>query len=160
VLKLYKRIDGDLHYHEAWAHKRLVYEHWGIVGDRGESKEHKIPKGKGEEDAIREVLRPAIDASFAPIHPDDHTGLVIQYRIEGHGTTRDISKLQALENRMSETLGWTGLGHCDGNSIGAGTMEVFCPVVDFEIAKQIVAEDLAGSEFDNYSRICRTEDLD
>jgi hypothetical protein len=54
---------------------------------------------------------------------------------------------------MSETLGWTGLGHCDGGSIGSGTMEVCCFVVDFELAKQVVEKDLADTEFADYTRI-------
>lgn len=54
---------------------------------------------------------------------------------------------------MDETLGWTGLGHCDGGSIGGGTMEVCCYVVDFEIAKNIVERDLSNTEFSDYIRI-------
>ena len=41
---------------------------------------------------------------------------------------------------MDEVLGWTGLGHTDGGSIGSGTMEVGCVVVDFEIAKKVIEE--------------------
>ncbi len=54
---------------------------------------------------------------------------------------------------MNETLGWSGLGHCDGGSIGSGTMEVCCFVVDFDIAKSVIEADLKSTEFDDYSRI-------
>jgi hypothetical protein len=54
---------------------------------------------------------------------------------------------------MNETLGWTGLGHCDGGSIGSGSMEVCCLVVDAEIAKQTILSDLKDTEFSDYSRI-------
>jgi hypothetical protein len=50
-------------------------------------------------------------------------------------------------------LGWTGLGYCNGGSTGSGTMEVGCTVVDSEIAKKVIAENLEGSEFSNYNRI-------
>lgn len=50
-------------------------------------------------------------------------------------------------------LGWTGLGHCDGGSIGSGTMEVCCFVVDFEIGRKVIAADLKGTKFDDYTRI-------
>jgi hypothetical protein len=58
-----------------------------------------------------------------------------------------------LEDRMNETLGWTGLGNCDGGSIGSGTMEVCCFVVDFKIAKHVIEEDLKNTRFADYSRI-------
>jgi hypothetical protein len=54
---------------------------------------------------------------------------------------------------MDEVLGWTGLGNTDGGSIGSGTMEVGCVVVDFEIAKNVIEKSLKGTEFENYSRI-------
>lgn len=69
------------------------------------------------------------------------------------GTATDLDKRRALEDRMNETLGWTGLGHCDGGSIGLGTMEVCCCVVDFDIARCVIEEDLKGTEFADYSRI-------
>ena len=69
------------------------------------------------------------------------------------GNTEDVNKRNRLIDRMNETLGWTGLGHCDGGSIGSGSMEVCNFVVDFEIAKQVVEKDLASTEFANYIRI-------
>jgi len=54
---------------------------------------------------------------------------------------------------MNETLGWTGLGHCDGGSIGSGTMVVCCFVGDFRIAKRIIEEDLRDTTFGDYARI-------
>lgn len=54
---------------------------------------------------------------------------------------------------MNETLGWTGLGSCDGGSMGSGTMEVCNLVVDFERAQKVIRADLAETEFANYSRI-------
>ena len=79
--------------------------------------------------------------------------LLIEYQIDGFGSSQDLEKRHALQDRMDETLGWTGLGHCDGGSIGSGTMEVCCFVVDFETAKVVIEEDLQGTEFANYTRI-------
>jgi hypothetical protein len=69
------------------------------------------------------------------------------------GCGEDVEKRHRLQERMDETLGWTGLGHCDGGSIGSGTMEVCCYVVDFEIAKKVIENDLKGTEFEDYTRI-------
>src|SRR4029077_7288330 len=99
------------------------------------------------------VLSKPLAEGFKPINVDDHAILMIEYPIEGMGTTKDLEKRHALEDRMNETLGWTGLGHCDGGSIGSGTMEVCCFVVDFETAKRVVEKDLKRTKFANYSRI-------
>jgi len=159
MLKLYKRIDGVPRYHEAWAHEGVLSEHWGVVGEEGELKEHKLSRKDNEEQAIRDILRPASEAGFSPMTTEDHIALVIEYAMKGHGTVADIDKRHSLEARMNETLGWTALGHCDGGSIGLGSMEVFCFDVDFEIAKRVIEHDLKGTEFGDYTRICTNEDL-
>ena len=153
MLKLSKRTDGVLHYHEAWLNGKTIYEHWGIAGERGETKEHPLPKGKYEEDAILDVLASAAKAGFQPIDMEDHATLLIEYAVDGMGTGEDVGKRHALEERMGETLGWTGLGACDGGSIGSGTMEVCCFVADFDAAKRTIAADLAGTEFSDFTRI-------
>ena len=69
------------------------------------------------------------------------------------GTKSDVEKRHRLQDRMDETLGWSGLGHCDGGSIGSGTMEVCCFMVDFELAKSVIQADLEKSEFADYTRV-------
>lgn len=66
---------------------------------------------------------------------------------------KDLDKRHRFEDRMSETLGWAGLGMCDGGSIGSGSMEVCNFVVDYEIAKAVIEKDIEGTEFGDYSRI-------
>jgi hypothetical protein len=150
---LYKRIKRVLHYHEAWAHGAKITEHWGIVGERGETAEHKRNKKLGEEKNLEQVLSKSLADGFEPIDVDDHAILMIEYPVEGMGTVKDLKKRHALEDRMNETLGWTGLGNCDGGSIGSGTMEVCCFVVNFKTAKRVIEEDLKGTKFADFSRI-------
>jgi hypothetical protein len=69
------------------------------------------------------------------------------------GTLEDVEKRTRLQDKMDQVLGWTGLGHCDGGSIGSGTMEVCCYVIDFNIAKTVIEQSLKGTEFANYTRI-------
>jgi hypothetical protein len=69
------------------------------------------------------------------------------------GSPEDIEKRNRLQSRMDGILGWKGLGHCDGGSIGNGTMEVCCFVVDFDIAKSAIEKELEGTEFADYIRI-------
>ena len=153
MLKLYKRTDGVLRYHEAWLNGETIYEHWGIVGERGDTMEHALPMGQDENEAIVDILRPATDEGFRTIEIEDHATLLIEYVVVGMGTAKDVTKRHSLEKRMGETLGWTGLGECDGGSIGSGTMEVCCYVVDFDIAKRVITANLAGTQFSNFTRI-------
>jgi hypothetical protein len=44
-------------------------------------------------------------------------------------------------------------GICDVGSIGSGTMEVCCFVVDFEIGRKVIEDDLKCTEFGYYTRI-------
>src|SRR5262249_46667979 len=153
MLKLYKRIKRVLHYHEAWAHGAKITEHWGIVGERGQTAAHKRNKKLSEGKNLELVLAKPLADGFEPIEVDDHAILLIEYPVEGMGTTKDLDKRHALEDRMNETLGWTGLGNCDGGSMGSGTMEVCCFVVDFKIAKRVIGEHLKNTKFADYSRI-------
>lgn len=153
MLKLYKRIRRVLHYHEAWADGTKVVEHWGIVGERGDTADRRRDKKLSAEKNLRQVLSKPLADGFKPIDIEDHHVLLIEYRVEGMGSTRDLSKRHALEDRMNELLGWTGLGNCDGGSIGSGTMEVCCFVVDVKIAKRVIEENLNGTRFADYIRI-------
>jgi hypothetical protein len=78
---------------------------------------------------------------------------MIEYKVDGMGTDANLQKRRALQNRMDHVLGWVGIGECDGGSIGSGTMEVCCFVVDFYIAKAVIEANLKGTEFDDYERI-------
>jgi len=84
---------------------------------------------------------------------ENHRILLIEYKVEGMGNTEDLNKRSKLQERMDQTLGWVGIGHCDGGSMGSGTMEVCCFVVDFEIAKKVIEEDLFDTEFEDFERI-------
>jgi hypothetical protein len=153
MLKLYKRIKDKLLYHEAWENDKGITEHWGTVGDRGEIRDHPPKPGLKPNQAIKKVLENAAKVGFKPIADDDHAVLLIEYLIDGFGTDSQLELRHELQDRLEETLGWTGLGHCDGGSIGSGTMEVCCYVVDFDIARAVIEKDLKRTKFRGYSRI-------
>lgn len=155
MLKLYKSIDSVLHYHEAWIEEdeRRIVEHWGKVGDRGESKYHPLPKNFDEDKILNITLTTAMKNNFTPFHDEDFKVLLIEYPVAGMGTKKDLKKRDSLQDHLNDLLGWTGLGNCDGGSMGSGTMEACCHVIDFDIAKAVIETDLASSKFANYSRI-------
>jgi hypothetical protein len=159
MLKLYKRVeDGHLDYHEAWADSGKIIEHWGTVGARGETREHPL-SSRDVEHEIARVLVDARERGFEEIELEDHVPLIVEYRVDDMGTPEDLEKRYQVEARLNELLGWTGLGACDGGSIGSGTMEVACYVVDFEVAERVVRAELEGTPLADFSRIY-AEDAD
>lgn len=151
MIKLYRNIDGALHYWESWENQdgKSSTIHSGKVGERGENKVVRSGIFSGHRKKVQKELQGL--KGYAETG-DEHT-LLIEYAVNGMGNEADVDKRQALEERMQETLGWTGLGYCDGGSIGSGTMEVCCFVVDFEVARNVIEEDLAGTEFADFTRI-------
>ena len=151
MLKLYKRIEADLHYHEAWADGSRVVEHLGKVGERGNTRRHEADPGLSEEENIARVLSEPPAAGFPPVATPE--SLMIENVVAGMGSADDLEKRHALQARMEETLGWTDGGPCDGGSSGLGTMAARCLVVDFEIARRVVEEDHKLTRFADDARI-------
>ena len=158
MLKLYKNIDNQLHYWETWnKDDKTGIIHWGIVGQQGQSKEVKSGLLSNFKKSIQKEIDEKIKEGYAEFNEDNFSFLEIEYIIDGFGTEEDLDKRHRLEEKMDEVLGWTGLGHTDGGSIGSGTMEVGCIVVDFDIAKRIIEKSLTNTEFSNYSRIFKMD---
>lgn len=154
MLKLYRFTPEKKEYWETWDNGNGSHTiHWGILGTRGKSRTIKPTASTTAETTIQKKIDGVVAKGFQPIEPGAHFTLLIEYAIEGMGSGQDIDKRHSLEDRMNETLGWTGLGACDGGSIGSGTMEVCNFVVDFDLAKAVIEQDLAGTEFANYTRI-------
>ena len=158
MVKLYKNIDGQLHYWETWDNDgNTATIHWGIVGQKGQQKEIKSGLLTNFRKTVQKEIDQKLKEGYSEFGEDKVSYLEIEYKIDGFGTEADLDKRQRLEERMDETLGWTGLGHTDGGSIGSGTMEVGCIVVDFDIAKKVIEEDLKDTEFGDFLRIHKME---
>lgn len=137
MLKLYKKEEAGLVYWETWdKDNRTGVIHWGIVGEEGESKEIKSGIFSDFRTNIQKLITMKMDEGFREFPDESLATLVIEYKVEGFGTTDDLTKRERLEARLNEFLGWRGLGHSDGGSIGSGSMEVACLVVDFGVAKK------------------------
>lgn len=152
-MKLYRLGVEPIQYWETWEDNGKHIVHWGDLGTKGQTEEIQSSIFKSATSKVQKQIDERVLGGFVPVDPEDHRVLMIEYRIDDFGSSQDLDKRHRLEDRMNETLGWTGLGACDGGSSGSGTMEVCCFVVDFEIAKSVVENDLAGTEFSNYSRI-------
>ena len=156
--KLYCKSKDGIHYWETWDHDGIHTIHWGKLGERGQSKELKNSLFRSATKAVAKELAEKEAEGFQEIPAKNHHTLLIEYAVQGMGTPADLDKRHSLEERMAEILGWTGLGNCDGGSIGSGTMEVCCYVADFDIAKRVIEADLRGTEYGDYTRIYREDD--
>jgi hypothetical protein len=153
-MKLYKQVNNEIHYWETWdINDREGAIHKGIVGQRGDYRKVKPGLFSSFRNAIQKDIDKYYKKGYREVDIDDHFTLLIEFTIEGMGTLEDVDKRTRLQERMNETLGWTGLGHCDGGSIGSGTMEVCCFVINFNIAKMVIEQDLKGTEFSDYTKI-------
>jgi hypothetical protein len=159
MIKLYKGTPGGVLYHEAWSADLTITEHWGKLGEPGTTRDHELTESDDPNDELEAVLAPARAAGFIELDADELRLLLIEYRIHGMGSAADLHKRHALEDRMNEVLGWVGLGQCEGGSIGYGTMQVCCLVVDFELARRVIEANLAGSSFADYTRIVAQDEL-
>ncbi len=154
MLKLYKNNRGTLHYWETWdIDNTSALIHWGIVGERGQDKEVYSKPSENFRDMVQKEIDLKIFEGYEQVDLDEHYILLVEYSVKGMGTPEDIDKRTRLQDKADQILGWTGLGHCDGGSIGSNTMEICCYVVNFDMAKQVFEKALEGTEFADYSRI-------
>lgn len=72
-------------------------------------------------------------------------------------TSNKLTKLHRLGDHLDYLLFYTGLGAFDGNGFGFGKMDVSVTVVDFEIAKRVIAADLEDTVFGNYLSITKVD---
>src|SRR6516225_7410637 len=154
MLKFYKEIDGNLNYWETWTQSENVATiHWGIVGDEGQYKQLRSGLFSNFKDKVQREINEKLEDGYKQLNPSSLRRLIVEYRVDGLGTEEDLEKRYKLEGTLNELLGWRGLGHCDGGSVGKGTMEVCCFVVNFDIAASVIKTALKDTEFSDFSRI-------
>lgn len=150
TIKLYKRHDGRLLYREAWIDGENVVEHVGVYGERGITSQHAASGPVRQREVINAIAAEAKADGFNVVPEARLVGLLVSKEISGAGTKNDLRRRHALEDFLNEVTGWRGLGHCDGGSIGSGSMEAFCLVVDYKIAAEVIEHELAASQFNDF----------
>lgn len=150
-IKLYRRIGGVLHYREAWVDGEQVVEHVGVCGERGTITETLAPGRHMQQKVLDRIAATARAEGFRRIADDRLAVLVVSCPIEGFGSLEHLARRHALEAFLNDVTGWHGLGHCDGGSIGSGSMEACCLVVDAKIAIPVISRELATSPFADFT---------
>jgi hypothetical protein len=91
------------------------------------------------------------------VYPDDELyPVVIQYRIEGHGTMQDYDRRVKIETLLDDFLSEFDLGYLDGGDIGSGTVNVFCFVKPRREAAEAIIETLRKNNLLNGAVIAET----
>ncbi|GAA4047907.1 hypothetical protein GCM10022409_37810 [Hymenobacter glaciei] len=155
MIKLYQLQNGILHYWETWDKTpKSGIIHWGVVGERGTTTPIRATgQAKFRETILAEINKKR-EEGFA--ESTTESVLVIEYAAETMTSVR-LKKLNRLEEKLDQLMGWTGLGYADGNGFGFGMMDVSVVVVDFEIAKRVIEAELEDSEFARYTSISQVE---
>ena len=156
-MTLHRKSDNKFEYWETWEKdENSSIIHFGIVGDKGETVILEKPFNE-RKDILKSELKKRVEEGYLPIAEDNFETIVIEYLVTENAHV-DLEKRNKLESRLNEFLGWNGLGKCDGGSSGKNTLEVFCLVVDYDLAYKLITEDLTNSEFSDYSRIYQQAD--
>jgi len=157
MFRLFKRDEAGTiaGYHEVWVElkPRRIVEHWGMVGTRGETDAHRIKLFRSLEQQIADLLDPARALGFSEIDPAEYKALIVAYEIGEAWQPDDEEKIRAAEDALTEVLGWTGLGSCEGATVTDTMIEYTCRVLDTDLATARIHEQMTGTEFEDYSRI-------
>lgn len=147
MLKLYKTLPDGIHYWEIWDNDDNTFTiHQGKLGDVGETEVYH-PKGKGLPFDVLYAQHISKQQEMGYEEIDNPTELIFQYTYQtNEDPTQLLEKRQYVESLLSDCLGWTGNGHCDGGDIGSGSMNIFCYVVDKDIALASTLEILEEEE--------------
>lgn len=157
MFRLFKRDENGVvaAYHEVWVElkPRRIVEHWGMVGTRGDTDAHRIKLLRSLEKQVDDLLDPARALGFSEIEPGDYQTLVVEYLLSDAWRRDDELKIRAAEDALTEVLGWTGLGTCEGETVTDRAIELTCRVLDPALAEVRIREQMTGTEFADYSRI-------
>lgn len=155
LLKLYKNQDGTLHYWQTRTNNpKKGFISWGVAGERGLREVIKAENETKFKELLQEQINKKREEGFAESASEDI--LVIEYDAAVM-TVNKLKKLHRLGDHLDYLLGYTGLGAFDGNGYGFGKMDVSVIVVDFEIAKRVIAADLEDTIFGNYTSITKVD---
>jgi hypothetical protein len=122
VLRLYKKEGDTLRYWEAWVDEAGLSVHRGVVGEMGEHQTFPVPPDEDPDMAIAQAAEPLVDDGYDEPDPDSMVPLIVQYPVQGKGTGHDFEKRNAVEELLTDHLGWTGNGEVMDPQIALRTL--------------------------------------
>ncbi|XXF79937.1 hypothetical protein P2318_09365 [Myxococcaceae bacterium GXIMD 01537] len=142
MLRLYKKDGNTLRYWEAWVHEGELTVHWGTVGEMGEQRSQPVPPDEDPDLFAATVATDQVDQGYEEAEPDALVSLFIQYPLKGKGTGHDFERRNAVEDVVTDILGWTGNGEVEGGETKPGRMNVYFRALDVDVAVRAVVEAL------------------
>src|SRR5574344_2392460 len=108
MLKLYKEINGVLHYWETWDEDdKTGLVNWGTIRENEKKKKVKSTRLKNFHKIIQQEINEKINEGYEQIDEDDLKFLIIEYKLNSDfGNEEDLEKRHRLEAKMNEDLGW------------------------------------------------------
>lgn len=139
-IKLYRHLAEKSEYWETWEEDDHIIVHHGPLGETGETV--RLPKNPASGSEVAAEAEQRRSEGYREVPEEELTTVIVQYQIDDFGTEADLERRHEVEGLLEDRLGWTGLGHCDGGDIGSGTMNVFCLVVDPNVAVPLIVREL------------------
>lgn len=141
MVKLYKSTAQATLYFEIWINEdKTLTIHQGKLGEVGETYNEETKNKDLPIDALlNKYVSDKKELGYKEL--EDLTEFIVQYSYEENSDqAKLIEKRDYIESLFNNCLGWTGNGHCDGGDIGSGTMNIYCYVVDKNIAIHTILE--------------------
>ncbi|MDR2410745.1 MAG: hypothetical protein LBE13_21905 [Bacteroidales bacterium] len=146
---MYKKKGDKILYAECWNNNGILFEHLGIIGDKGETIKSKC---KNERKAYKSFIKKYMAQGYNEIKHEEMFWIVLQWPMDEN--CGNLLKLKDIVvGTLNEELGWRGLGEIDGYDIGEQirpdkykkeVLNIFCYVVDISTAVKIILFALNG----------------
>ncbi len=160
MVKLYKKSDSATYYFEIWVNEdKTLTIHKGKLGEVGETENLDTKNNDLSTDVLlAKYISEQKEAGYDEVN--DLTEFIVQYSYEKDPDEAElIEKRDYVESLFNNCLGWTGNGHCDGGDIGSATMNIFCYVVDKNIAIHTILEVLEEEDLLDNLKIAYADEI-
>ena len=153
ISKFIRRGAENIEYREMWYDGEFLTTHNGVCGDIGETVSVVITDIHDLWAAKKEFFNEAKSLGFKEILDSALKYLVLEYDCTDDESTSILDRKNQMEDQFDQLIGWRGLGHLDGGSVSANSIEIALKVVDFDMAKKSICDFTRGTPLAGFSRI-------
>ncbi|PRS26913.1 hypothetical protein C6W19_24260 [Bacillus sp. RJGP41] len=143
LTKLIKQGGNGYLYWHIWKDGMTLKNHFGSVGDIGETREIQLSLSGDAKESIDELVNQKIKEGFRYIEEHDLINLLVEYRYKKDKIEETLKKRHYMQDIIDGSLFKTGNGHCDGGGMEMrmGIAQIFNYVIDVKkAAKEIIKE--------------------
>jgi hypothetical protein len=155
VLTRLIRPDRTLAYCTVWTNQLKLIVHAGRVGDTAPRRESATANEAELRAAFEQAISSARAQGFRDVRETDLIDLILQHADATMDADERLDHRRLLEFRANESLGAVGVGYCTGGDIGPRRANVWCKVLDPEVAAEAIVSDLESLGLDEDIVIAR-----